>query len=88
MLDYRSELVRSIDIIATRLSKEITAFNPKCILIVGSSESHLSDDTRRRSFELFRANLKDVEIVTFDELMRKLEVLAQLFNIISTKDSG
>jgi hypothetical protein len=31
---------------------------------------------------LFRRNLKDVQIVTYDELFRKLEVLASLFNLV------
>jgi hypothetical protein len=36
---------------------------------------------KRKSFELFRTNLKNVEIVTFDELFKKAETLATLFNL-------
>jgi hypothetical protein len=86
VLDYRTELLKGIDDKAKRMSKGITAINPKCVLIAGNGETELIDDQRRRSFELFRANLKDVEVVTYDELMRKVEVLAKLFNIIHEKD--
>ena len=29
-----------------------------------------TDDNQKKSFELFRSNLKDVKIVTFDELYK------------------
>lgn len=32
-----------------------------------------SDEQIRKSFEQFRGNFKNVEIVTFDELLRKLK---------------
>ena len=56
-------------------------FNPRCIVIIGNAEKELSSVSKRRSFELFRANLKDVEIVTYDELFKKAETLATLFNL-------
>ena len=48
-----------------------------------------SGDDRVRSFELFRHNLKDVVVVTFDELLRKVEDLsAFLEGRYETKDDG
>ena len=38
-------------------------------------------------FELYRTNLRDVEIVTYDELFKKAETLAALFNLIRKKDT-
>jgi len=48
---------------------------------IGNGALELIDDQRRKAFELFRSNSKDVEIVTYDELFRKLEVLAALFSL-------
>lgn len=44
----------------------------KCIVIVGRLPV---DENKLRSFEIFRNAYKDVEIVTFDELLIKLEIL-------------
>lgn len=48
------------------------SFNPKCIIIIGKSKS-LEKEDKISSFELFRAELKDVEVITFDEVFSKLE---------------
>lgn len=44
----------------------------KCIVIAGSTPT---EPAKRRSFEVFRNSCKDVEVVTFDELMNKLKLL-------------
>lgn len=51
-------------------------FNSKCIVLIGSIND--LNDTQKYSFELFRSNSKDVEILTFDELERKIESLQKL----------
>lgn len=50
-------------------------------MIIGNS-GELDNGKKRRSFELFRSGLSDVEIVTFDELFLKIERLASLFNLV------
>jgi hypothetical protein len=84
VLDYRAQLLRKFDSIAKKEGKELNAFSPRCVLIVGNAKGELIDQNRRQSFELFRSSLKDVEIVTYDELFRKLEVMATLFNLVRT----
>jgi len=64
---------------------KISAFSPKCVLILGNGETQLTDPDMRASFELFRGDLRDVDIVTYDELFRKAEVLARLFNLVRSK---
>lgn len=51
-------------------------FNPKAILIIGS----IKDLTKKQknNFELFRNNLKDVEIITFDEVYEKIDFFINL----------
>lgn len=44
----------------------------KCVVIAGRLPT---DQKQLRSFEVFRNSHKDVDIITFDELLRKLELL-------------
>lgn len=88
VLDYRNELVRNLEGITRDTPHKISVFNPRCVLIAGNGETQLADDLKRKSFELFRTGLKDVEVVTYDELFRKVEVLAKLFNLVRRRDSN
>jgi len=49
--------------------------NAKCILIIGKIES--LDNDMKRSFELYRSSLKEVEIITYDELFNKISTLLE-----------
>jgi hypothetical protein len=79
ILNYRDELSRNLSALTVGTSYEIRAFRPRCAIIIGNAATELLDDTARRSFELFRRVLNDVEIITYDELFRKVEILAELF---------
>jgi hypothetical protein len=83
ILSYRAELVRNLRVLTDESDTELQAFRPKCVLIAGNAEAQLKDEDMRRSFELFRAS-SEVEIVTYDELFRKVEILAQLFSLKRT----
>lgn len=85
VLEYRTELINNLQGITKETQYNISAFNPKCVIIAGNGNSQLKGGVQRKSFELFRSTLKDVEIVTYDELFRKVEVLAKLFSLIRTK---
>ncbi len=87
VLDYRRELARNIKEKTEGTQHEINIFNPRCLVIVGNSEEELNDDIMRKSFELYRTSLRDVEIVTYDELFKKADTLATLFNLIRKKGS-
>lgn len=84
-LDYRRELSASIRQITANSDKKIEIFNPRCVVVVGNASSELDNDLKRKSLELYRTSLKDVEIVTYDELFKKAETLATLFNLIAKK---
>lgn len=86
VLDYRTELTKNLKSITEGTQYDISLFNPRCVIIAGNSEIELKEETKRKSFELFRTSLKDVEIVTYDELFRKVEILANLFNLIRKKE--
>jgi hypothetical protein len=51
-------------------------FNSKCVVLIGSTKD--LDQNQKYSFELFRSNSRDVEILTFDELQTKIESLQKL----------
>ncbi|BDG09197.1 hypothetical protein AMPC_23100 [Anaeromyxobacter paludicola] len=81
-LTYRNHLMRELTFVLGDRGPKVTAFAPKCVVVAGTGTAELDTDAKRRSFELFRSNCsKDVEIVTYDELFRKLEVLANLFGL-------
>ena len=65
--------------------KAMRDFHPdtaRCVVIAGKKPA---DDGRLHSFELFRNACKDVEVVTFDELLGKLRLLAQLLTPAAPK---
>ncbi len=81
VLNYRRELAKNYQNITSDSGKKLDVFNPKCVVIIGNAEDELDTAEKRASFELYRTSLKDVEIVTFDELFKKAETLATLFNL-------
>ena len=52
---------------------DLESYAVHCCLVIGKTPE---GDDRKKSFELFRRNSKDVEIVTFDELHEKLKQLS------------
>ena len=61
---------------------DIESYSVHCCLIIGTTPS---GDDRLKSFELFRRNSKDVEIVTFDELLEKLRQLRDFLTSADTE---
>ncbi len=76
LLQYRDEQIKEYYIISSKSKNKYELFNPKCLLIIGKLEDLNSD--KRAAFELFRNELKSIEIVTFDELFLKIEILLEL----------
>ncbi len=58
-------------------SGKFISFNPKCMLIIGLLRDLKGNQLK--SFELFRNNLKDVEIITFDELFERTNLILGQF---------
>lgn len=51
------------------------SYDPKCYLIIGDSSNF--DFEQTKNFELFRNELKDIEIITFNELVNKLKLIKE-----------
>ena len=77
VLNYKDSLTKEYDSLVRHSRCDFQVFEPKCVVIVGCISS-LKDEEQLRSFELFRSNLKNVQIVTYDELFDKLEMLLHL----------
>lgn len=52
--------------------KDFDAYDPKSYVIIGNSSK--LNPIELESFELFRNSLKDIEIITFNELIEKLKI--------------
>jgi hypothetical protein len=55
------------------------AFSPQCLVVAGTLDEIADNKHKRRSFELLRLALKDVQVITYDELFGKVESLIGLF---------
>lgn len=57
-------------------SKSIYTYQPKGILLIGNTEQ-LDNRDKRQTFEAFRRNLMNPEIVTFDELFERAKFIVE-----------
>ncbi|REJ81336.1 MAG: DUF4263 domain-containing protein [Bacteroidetes bacterium] len=64
------------NIFLTEFGKNQSAFDPRSLLVIGN-KSQLTKE-QAKCFELYRANQKNVDIVSFDELLSKLHVLRKV----------
>jgi len=60
---------------------DLESYSVNCVLIIGKTPEEID---QKKSFELFRGNSKDIEIITFDELLEKLK---QLHDFLSSGNS-
>jgi hypothetical protein len=56
--------------------KDVQTLNSKALIIIGKYA--MLSEKQLHAFEMFRNNCKDVEIITFDELHRKIESLLKI----------
>jgi hypothetical protein len=57
------------------LREEIYTYEPKGILVIGTTCQLMDDPDKRSTFERFRRNLHNPEILTFDELLKRAEFM-------------
>jgi len=73
----RDALLKEYDSLQRNSTVRFSAFSPHGFVIVGHRRKELADTDRNRAFELFRQGLRDVQVVTFDELFSKIDNLLQ-----------
>lgn len=76
--NYRNSLIQNYISIINPGEERFEVFDPKCIIVIGNITSELTDLQQRKSLELFRMGLKDIQIITYDELFGKIEFLVNL----------
>ncbi|OGG35324.1 MAG: hypothetical protein A2427_02280 [Candidatus Nealsonbacteria bacterium RIFOXYC1_FULL_40_7] len=77
VLKYKDELSKNYYALRQQTDKAFQVFNPKCMVIIGKVVNGLNAE-QKTSFELYRGDSKQVEIVTFDELFQKVQMLSDL----------
>lgn len=86
--NYRQSLIEHYPEIAGKYSEAFDTFYPSCAVIAGDSDAELTSDEKRQSFEQFRNGLRDVSVITFDELFGKLETLVTLMEGTIERESS
>jgi hypothetical protein len=59
-------------------NEKFEAFSSKGVLIIGNYDKGINGPVKKEVFELFRENLSNIEIVTFDELFKKIDLLLEM----------
>lgn len=76
VLDQRLKLTTDIAGIKHRSGlPDLQVYSVECVVVAGRTSEV---EAERASFELMRSQLKDVRIVTFDELLERLHILREL----------
>ncbi len=78
VLDQKQNLLNDFYSLRSKTGKAdwFESFNSRCLIIAGTFKD--LPEKGRRSFEIFRNNLHGVEIITFDEVLQKIEAFASL----------
>ena len=76
VLDQRDNFQKAYALLRVNSNESFDTINSKCVVLMGMLGDLNSKQTK--SFELFRSNSKDVEIVCFDELLLRFEKLQEL----------
>jgi hypothetical protein len=77
LLDQKCKFQQEISRLRHTSRSDIESYSIKAILIIGTIPEDLE---KQKSFEIFRGNLKDVFVITFDELLTKLKDLLSFLN--------
>lgn len=71
VLDQRAELIANFHSRASQMPDSSHVGHVHCFVLAGTTP----DPDRRRSFDIYRYSLRDVTVVTFDELVDKLRAI-------------
>jgi hypothetical protein len=76
VLNQRDNFQKEFDHLKRKSKENFETINSKCIVIIGKLDT-ISPE-QKHSFELFRNNCRDVDIITFDELLFKIQNILAL----------
>lgn len=75
VLDQKNKLLKNYH---EKIGNAARSLNSTCVVIAGNTKT-LEKNGQQESFELFRWSNKDVLVITFDELLEKIEILLSIF---------
>ena len=78
VLSYRESLTRERDSLLRRHGLDLESFDPKCVVIIGRVDRELDSPEKKQAFEVFRRQMSDVEIITYDEIFERTKRLVEL----------
>ena len=81
ILQQKDKLQKEFYTINGQSEEMFDVINPRCMLVVGNIGK--LGKAEKDCFELFRRNSKDVEIITYDELFAKIQILKDLLTSAS-----
>ncbi|MEC0234878.1 DUF4263 domain-containing protein [Paenibacillus kribbensis] len=76
LLHYKDRLQKEYYVNKYNTKTAFHALNPKCVLLIGTLEG--LGESEKQNFELFRSELRTIEIITYDELFEKIKLLKDL----------
>ena len=79
VLNNREELQNNYFSLRSNDSRTFFAFNPRCLLIVGCLQTEKLNNLKKKSFEIFRGDQRNIDILTFDELFHKVKLQLEMF---------
>jgi hypothetical protein len=65
---------------SSNINSDYKTYNIQGVLIIGTIKSINNNDDKKKTFELYRNSFKNIQIITFDEILEKLKDLQELFN--------
>lgn len=77
VLTAKDSLIQQRAQLMEHSEQELRAWDPHCVVVIGNA-SDLGTPERRRSFELYRRQSHNVQIITFDELFARAKNLISL----------
>jgi len=83
VLKYRRTFAMDFDRLARASKRNLVLGSIPCVVVIGNAKDELSAVELRESFEAFRSQMRDVRIVTYDELFMKVRVSADLLEGIA-----
>ena len=67
---------RQEDNVESLEQQDIYTYEPKGVLVIGDTKQLIGNRGKRATFGLFRRNLRNPEVLTFDELYARAEYIA------------
>lgn len=78
LLSYRDSLMKESSNLLQKSKEDLKVYYPRCILLIGNYSREINDENKRFSFESFRGELKNVEVITYDELFLRIKHLTNI----------